>query len=134
MSARYLRVLDRTARTALQTIAAYLTVAATLGGVDWTTALSATALAAVVALLQGVVDLPAMPRGWWGDTLGRAIRTLAQTTLAGTTTAVLLTDVPWETVLSASALAAVASLVTSAAAAPLGPIPARGTPELVTAR
>jgi len=121
------RVLDRTARTAIQALAAYLITANTLGGVEWNTAALAVLFAAVTSLLQGIVDLPALPLGWGGDVLGRALRTFAQTALGSVAAVTVLTDLDWGTVLSASALAALTSVVTSAIATPVGP---RGTPEL----
>jgi Putative lactococcus lactis phage r1t holin len=131
VSTHALRVLDRAARTALQVLAGYLITAHTLGGVQWGTAAGAVLLAVVVALLQGLVDLPTGPGGWVPDAVGRAIRTFAQTALGSVGAAVLITDVPWETVLSASALAAVTSLITSLAATPAGSSSVKGTPELV---
>lgn len=132
MSAYALHVLDRAIRTALQVLAGYFVAAQTIGGVDWHTALLAALLAVVVAILQGLVDLPALPwGGWLPNALGRALRTFAQTALGSTTAAVWLTDIPWATVLDASALAALASLVTSLIATPMGPTATQGTPELV---
>lgn len=130
MSTHALRVLDRAGRTALQVLAGYLVTAHTLGGVQWGTAIGAVILAVVVALLQGLVDLPGAET-WVPNALGRAIRTFAQAALGSVGAAVLITDVPWETVLSASALAAVTSLITSLAATPAGATPTKGTPELV---
>jgi hypothetical protein len=121
------RVLDRTIRTALQVLAGYFVAANTLGGVDWRTATGAVVLAVVVSALQGLVDLPAAG-GPVTETLGRALRTFAQTALGSVGAAVLITDVPWQTVLSASALAAVASLITSMATLPIGP---KGTVDIV---
>lgn len=121
------RVLDRTFRTAVQTILGYLVVANTLGGVDWGTALLAAGLAAVTSLLQGLVDLPT-PHNLVGEILGRALRTLGQTALGSVGASVLLTDVPWGAVLSAALLAALVSVGTSILAVPVGP---RGTADLV---
>lgn len=127
-----LHVLDRAVRTAIQALAGYLVAAHTVGDVDWRTAALAVALAAAVSLLQGLVDLPAVTIGGpWGDIFGRAIRTFAQTALASTASAVLITDIPWSTVLSASALAALTSIATSLIALPLGSREVKGTPALV---
>lgn len=56
-------------------------------------------------------------RTWWGQAGERAIKTIAQTAVAGLTvtgvTGVL--DVAWVTVLSASALAGLVSVLTSVA-------------------
>ena len=129
MSTHLLRVLDRAARTALQVLAGYLATAYTLGGVDGGTAVSAAVFAVIVAVMQGMVDLPPLQLGWAGDVLGRAIRTFAQTAAGSLVGATLVTEVPWQAVLSASLLAAVASIVTSIATTPIGP---KGTPELVS--
>lgn len=48
----------------------------------------------------------------------RAIKTLAQTAIATIGTTALLTDVDWKIVLSASALAAILSILTSVAGLP----------------
>lgn len=128
MKTHAIRVLDRTVRTIVQVVIAYLVAAPTLGGVDWRTAGAAAALAAVVSLLQGLVDLPPLSGGWLQNALGRALRTFAQTALGFTAAAVLVTQVPWDTVLAASALAAVTSILTSLATTQLGP---PGTPEIV---
>jgi len=124
-----LRVADRAARTALQVVLGYLMAAGTIGGVDWTTAGLAAVFAVIVSVLQAAVDLPVMHHlGWAAEVLGRALRTFAQTALGSVGAATLLTDVAWGTVLSAAALAALVSVVTSIVATPIGP---RGTPELV---
>jgi len=120
--------MDRAARTALQVVLGYLVTAGTIGGVDWGTAALAAALAVAVSVLQGLVDLPAMHLGYAADVLGRALRTFAQAALGSVGAAAILTDVAWGTVLSAAALAALTSVVTSLVATPIGP---RGTPDLV---
>ncbi len=129
MSTYPLRVADRAARTALQVVLGYLLTAGTIGGVDWTTAGLAAVFAVIVSVLQAAVDLPVMHHlGWAAEVLGRALRTFAQTALGSVGAATLLTDVAWGTVLSAAALAALVSVVTSIIATPIGP---KGTPELV---
>jgi Putative lactococcus lactis phage r1t holin len=134
VSTHALRVLDRAVRTAAQALAGYLLVGGTIGGVEWNTAVSAVILSVAVSLLQGLVDLPPMPYGWFGDALGRALRTFGQTALAGVGTAVLISDVPVVAVAAAALLAAVTSIITSLAATPLGPSEVRGTPEIVGGR
>ena len=128
MSTYALRVLDRAARTALQVVLGYLMTAGTIGGVDWGTAALAALFAVIMSLLQAAVDLPAMHLGYAADVLGRALRTFAQTAIGSVGAATLLTDVAWGTVLSAAALAALTSVVTSVLATPIGP---KGTPALV---
>ena len=123
-----LSALDKAARTAIQ-VAAGLLVAGR-GAVDWRAVLLATALAVVVSVLQSVTDFPAIPGGLVGDITGRALRTFAQSAVGSIGAAVLITQVPWSTVLTAAALAAAASVVTSGITTNLGP---KGTPDLVTA-
>jgi hypothetical protein len=125
-----LRLLDRAVRTALQVLVGYLITAHTIGGVDWRTAAGATGLAVLVALLQGVAELPS-PANPVAAIFGRAIRTFAQTALGTIGAAALFTDVPWAAALSASALAALTSIVSSLIAIPIGPASVKGTPEIV---
>lgn len=56
-----------------------------------------------------------MKANFWKAALTRAARTLAQTAVATIGTSALITEVNWLNVLSASALAAVLSLLTSVA-------------------
>lgn len=122
----FLHVLDKAARTALQ-VAAGLLVAGR-GAVDWRAVALATALAVAVSVLQSVVDFPAIPGGLLGDITGRALRTFAQTAVGAIGASVLITDVPWSTVLTAAALAAAASVVTSGIGTSVG---VKGVPDLV---
>jgi hypothetical protein len=57
-------------------------------------------------------------RSWWYCAGIRALKTLAQTAIATIGTSVLIDQVNWWAVLSASALAAVLSLLTSVAGLP----------------
>lgn len=52
-------------------------------------------------------------RDFWVAALNRAIRTVAQTALATISTAVLLSEVNWQAVISASLLAGILSILTS---------------------
>ena len=52
-------------------------------------------------------------RDFWIAALNRAIRTVAQTALATISTAVLLSEVDWQAVVSASLLAGILSVLTS---------------------
>ena len=52
-------------------------------------------------------------QGFWKAALVRAVRTVLQTAIATIGTAVVITDVQWSYVLSASALAGVLSILTS---------------------
>lgn len=52
-------------------------------------------------------------RDFWIAALNRAIRTVAQTALATISTAVLLSEVNWQAVVSASILAGILSVLTS---------------------
>lgn len=55
---------------------------------------------------------------WLEAAAVRALKTLAQTAIATIGTTALLTDVDWKIVLSASALAAILSVLTSVAGLP----------------
>lgn len=55
---------------------------------------------------------------WWECALMRALKTVAQTAIATIGTSVLIAEVNWLIVLSASALAGVLSLLTSLAGLP----------------
>ena len=56
-----------------------------------------------------------MNADFWKATLIRAIRTICQTAIATIGTAIVITDVNWMYVLSASALAGILSILTSVA-------------------
>lgn len=128
-----LAILDRATRTALQVAAGYVVAGHTTGTVDWRTIALATGLAVIVSVAQSVIDFPAIPGGWLGDVTARALRTFAATTVGSVGASVLLTEVPWSTVLTAAALAALSSVVTSAAATPFGHASSVGTPGLAPA-
>jgi len=57
-------------------------------------------------------------RKWWKAALVRALRTLAQTTIAAIGTKSVLAEVDWVIVASMAALAGVLSLLTSVASLP----------------
>jgi hypothetical protein len=124
-----LSALDRAVRTAIQVVAGYLVAAQAGGALNWGVVGLAAGLAVLVSLLQSAVDFPVSSGNWWMDVAGRALRTYAQAALASVGAAVLLTDVNWATVLTASAAAALASVVTSVFATPLGSV--SGSPALV---
>ena len=54
-----------------------------------------------------------MNNQFWRATLNRAVRTIAQTAVAMIGTAVVMSDVKWEMVISASLLAGILSVLTS---------------------
>ena len=55
---------------------------------------------------------------WWKAALIRAVKTMAQTSIAVIGSAMVLTDVDWFMVLSATLLAGILSLLTSVAGLP----------------
>ena len=59
-----------------------------------------------------------MDRRWWKAAGIRALRTVCQTAIASIGTAVVLSDVNWLAVVSASILAGILSLLTSLAGLP----------------
>ena len=59
-----------------------------------------------------------MNKKWWKAAGVRAIKTVAQTAVATIGTSMLITEVNWIAVVSASALAGVLSLLTSVAGLP----------------
>ena len=59
-----------------------------------------------------------MNKKWWKAAGVRAIKTVAQTAVATIGTSMLISEVNWLSVLSASALAGVLSLLTSVAGLP----------------
>lgn len=59
-----------------------------------------------------------MKRTWWKAAGIRALKTLAQTAIATIGTSAVLSEVNWVAVASASALAAILSLLTSLAGLP----------------
>ena len=60
----------------------------------------------------------AFTKEWWAAAGIRALRTFCQTAIATIGTAVVLSDVNWIAVVSASVLAAILSLLTSIAGLP----------------
>lgn len=60
----------------------------------------------------------AFSKEWWAAAGIRAIRTIAQTAIATIGTAVVMSDVNWLAVLSASALSGILSLLMSIAGLP----------------
>jgi hypothetical protein len=127
-----LRVLDRAARTAVQVFAGYLITAHTIGGVQWQTAALAAGFAVVIAIVQGLVDMPAITTlGPVGEVIGRAVRTAAQVALgSAAANATTFADIAVGPILSAAALAAVTSIITSMVSIPIGPPSVRGTTEV----
>lgn len=113
--------LDRALRTGLQTLLAYLSAAQLINEVAWLPALSATAFAMFLSALTSLVGSPS-----WGEALGfqvaeRAVKTFVQSVLTFIGAAYLFDQVDWQTALSAAALAAGYSVVTSVLTTRLGP-------------
>lgn len=59
-----------------------------------------------------------MSKNWWKAALVRAVKTIAQTAVATIGTSMILSEVNWLAVASASALAGILSLLTSVAGLP----------------
>lgn len=59
-----------------------------------------------------------MNKQWWKAAGIRAIKTFAQTAVAGVTIGLSLTELDWVGILSVSAVSAIASLLTSVAGLP----------------
>ena len=59
-----------------------------------------------------------MTKKWWKAAGMRAVKTIAQTAIATIGASVLLSEVNWAAVVSASALAGILSLLTSVAGLP----------------
>ena len=59
-----------------------------------------------------------MAKKWWKAAGMRAVKTIAQTAIATIGASVLLSEVNWAAVVSASALAGILSLLTSVAGLP----------------
>lgn len=59
-----------------------------------------------------------MSKNWWKAALVRAVKTVAQTAVATIGTSMILSEVNWLAVASASALAGILSLLTSVAGLP----------------
>ena len=119
-------VLDRAVRTALQTLAAYLSAAQLINEVDWRAALLATGFAVLLSLITSAVSMPSFGEAWAFQVLERAVKTFAQTLLAFIGTAAMFDQVDWKTGLSAAGLAAIYSVVTSVMTTRTGPDAARG--------
>lgn len=132
MNVYALRVLDRAARTALQVFAGYLITAHTIGEVQWKTAVLAAGFAVAVALVQGIVDMPTITTlGPGGEIVGRALRTAGQVALGSVAAnATTFADIPVGPILSAAALAAATSVITSLISIPIGPVSVQGTTEV----
>lgn len=105
--------LDRALRTALQTLAAYLTLAHSLTQVAWGPALAASAFAALVSVLTSLIALPSFGEQWTFQMLERATKTFAQNLLVGIGAAVTFAEVDWKMALNVAGLAALYSVVTS---------------------
>lgn len=125
-------VLDRAVRTALQTLAAYLSAAQLINEVAWLPALSATGFAVVLSLLTSLVGAPSFGETWAFQLLERGVKTFAQTLVAFIATATMFDQVDWKTGFSAAGLAAVYSVVTSVMTTRAGGDTAMGQVDLST--
>jgi hypothetical protein len=100
--------------------------------VQWQTAALAAGFAVVIAVVQGLVDMPTITTlGPVGEIIGRAVRTAAQVALGSVAAnATTFADIAVGPILSAAALAAVTSIVTSMVSIPIGPPSVQGTTEV----
>lgn len=115
--------LIRAARTVLQTAAAMINTAVVLEDVNWLGVLSASTLACIVSLLtSAVTGLPEVEQAIMQQAGARskayaiairAIRTISQAAAGIIGTAVMLRDVDWRMLLSASLVAGLYSVLTS---------------------
>lgn len=81
----------------------------------WLPMLLTVALAVVVAIATALAGLPdPTTMSWWELALTRALRQVGQMVIAGSATALLLTDVPWSTVLPNAAAAALTTMILAA--------------------
>jgi hypothetical protein len=113
---------DRAARTALQVLAAYLSAAQLINEVDWRAAAAAVGFAVVLSALTSLIGSPSYGDGWGFQVVERAVKTFTQSLIAFIGTATMFDQVDWKTGLSAAALAAVYSVVTSVAATRAGAV------------
>lgn len=123
---------DRAVRTALQVLAAYLSAAQLINQVDWSAAALAVGFTVVLSALTSLVGSPSFGDGWGFQVVERAVKTFAQSLLAFIGAATLFDQVDWKTGLSAAALAAVYSVVTSVLATRVGQAGAHGEVDLTT--
>lgn len=118
--------LDRALRTALQTLAAYLSAAKLINEVAWVPALLAVAFAVILSALTSLVGAPSFGHRWEFQVAERAVKTFAQSLLAFVGAATLFAQVDWKTAFSTALLAAVYSVVTSVMTTRMGPVAAAG--------
>lgn len=104
---------DRAVRTALQTLAAYMTVATQFDEVNWAVAASAVALAVILSVLTSLISLPSFGESWAFQVMERAVKTFAQNLVTFIGTAAVLTDVNWSMALDMALYAALYSVVSS---------------------
>lgn len=105
--------IDRVPRTAVQVLAAYVSVDALDGDIHWALGLSAAALAAILSVLTTVIGSPSWGEAWWYQVLERAVKTFAQSVVGGIGVSTMYHEVNWDTVLTAAGLAAAYSVGTS---------------------
>jgi len=106
---------QRAARSALVVLVPYVMTGGGVSHVDYVVAASAAGLMAVLSLLTSLAGLPELDgtgTSWWAAALVRGVKSFAQAivALAGPSW-VLLSDVPWSTVIDGAAAAAVGSVI-----------------------
>jgi heme A synthase len=109
-------------------LAGYLMAGTQFTHINWAVALSASAVAALLSVLQSVIDAPDVTTHWVLNFGVRAVRTFAQSAVGGIGAAVLLSDIDFATVAATAGYAALVSVVMSLLTMTVGP---SGTPEIV---
>lgn len=84
-------------------------------GGTWVQASGVVGLVLVLTAAAGLVSIPSTAASpWWEVALTRALRQFGQWIIAGTTTAVLMSDVDWRHLLLAAAASAATTLILAA--------------------
>lgn len=104
----------RVGRSVLVVLVGFLATGGGLSGINWTVALSTSAMVAVLAFVSALASLPEDGFKQYGKPVAillRTLRTLGQTLAATLGTATLITDVNWTETLDAAFAAALGTLL-----------------------